>query len=231
MSQNFSWSAENYKKYVEETRNDGLREYIEKEIEYITSKIRNPETKTFVDVGAGYGRVLPHLAKNAKEVINVEYDDNLFNVLEQRCTHYSNCIPIKGDGNKLQELLREHDLSNPVLLSLQNTLGTWIGDRYTAIDEMKKVAESNKGEVIISLLRREAIRSFGIALYKGLEPLVGESDLKNSDLDNGFFRAINGYESYWFSKEEREAMKERFGGNVVGEVETPNFHIFHIKYS
>lgn len=66
MSQKFSWSADNYKKYVEETRNKDFREYIEKEIEYITSKIEDPETKTFVEVGAGYGRSLTTPSKKCK---------------------------------------------------------------------------------------------------------------------------------------------------------------------
>jgi len=35
----------------------------------------------------------------------------------------------------------------------------------------------------------------------------------------------------WFTKKQREAIKERLGGSVAGEVETTNFHIVHIKYS
>lgn len=231
MSQNFSWSAENYKKDVEETEDEGLIAYIKKEIEYITSKIEAPETKTLIDVGAGYGRVLPHLARKANKIINVELDDHLFAVLEQACSKYSNCTAIKGDGNNLQELLRSYEVANPVLLSLQNTLGPWIGSRNDAIDEMRKVAEPKKGEVIISVLCREAIKDWGIEMYKSVESLLGEPDLENSDLDNGVYKTKTGYESYWFSGEERAGIKRRLGGNLIGELKTHNFHIFHIKYS
>ncbi len=231
MSQDFSWSAENYKKNVEETRNKGLREYIEKEIEFITTGIENPETKTFIDVGAGYGRVLPHLANQARQVINVELDDRLFDELNRRCENYPNSIAVKGNANRLSEVLEGHDITNPVLFSLQNTLGPWEGNRYQAIDEMRRVAESRNGEIIMSIFSREGLKDWGVSMYRNVANMIGEPDLENSDLDNGIYRTKTGYESHWFSKEEREAIKERLGGNVVGEVETPHFHIFHIKYS
>ena len=83
---------------------------------------------------------------------------------------------------------------------------------------------------------REGLRDFGIGMYQTLQEqskgeMGTEPDLESTDVENGTFRSKTGYESHWFSKEEREAMKERLGGNVVGELETPNFHLFHIKYS
>ena len=61
----YHWSPQKYIELVENTNNPLLQEYQKVELEYVTSKIQSPETKTFIDVGAGYGRVLPQIAKIA----------------------------------------------------------------------------------------------------------------------------------------------------------------------
>jgi tRNA G46 methylase TrmB len=61
----YHWSPEKYIELVEHTSNPLLREYQQVELEYVTSKIQSPGTKTFIDVGAGYGRVLPQIARIA----------------------------------------------------------------------------------------------------------------------------------------------------------------------
>lgn len=235
------WGPEAYIKAVELTDNEGLKEYMQEEKKFISDEVQDSSDKTFVDIGAGYGRVLRHLAEQAGKVINIEMDDDMFSWLSQRCADYPNSIAVKGDANQLEAVLEGQDVENPVLLSLQNTLGTWQGDRNVALDAMRSLAESKKGEIIISLFCKEALRDFGIGMYQRIYEqskgeLSTEPDLDNTDFESGTFRAKIGrenqkYESHWFSKEEREAMKERLGGELAGELETPNFHIFHIKYS
>ena len=61
----YHWSPQKYIELVEHTNNPFLREYQQVELEYVTSKIQSPKTKTFIDVGAGYGRVLPQIARIA----------------------------------------------------------------------------------------------------------------------------------------------------------------------
>lgn len=58
----YHWSPRKYIELVEHTNNLFLREYQRVEVDYVTSKIQSPKTKTFIDVGAGYGRVLPQIA-------------------------------------------------------------------------------------------------------------------------------------------------------------------------
>lgn len=228
--QTFSWNSQKYIDLVENGSDPGLLEWEAAEIHYLTTKIDSPQDKTFIDVGAGYGRVLPHLARIAKKVIAVEIDENLGRTLQERAGEFANCVVIMGDGSQLGKLLEKQEYPKPVVLSLQNTLGPWKGDRYSAVDEMRKVAEPKHGEVIVSIFRREAIESWGLEMYHSIAGLLGEYDPTTSDLKNGVFRTKTGYESYWFSAEDREAIKKRLGGSVFGEIITDNFHLFHILY-
>ena len=228
--QTFNWDSQKYIDLVEHGNNPGLLEWENAEIHYLTTKIDSPHDKTFVDVGAGYGRVLPHLAKIAKKVIAVEIDENLGKTLRKRATEFPNCVVIMGDGNQLGKLLENQDYPSPVVVSLQNTLGPWKGDRFAAVDEMRRVAEPKKGEIVVSILRREAMENWGLEMYHSIDGLLGEYDPATSDLKNGVFRTKTGYESYWFSADERGAIKKRLGGSVVGEILMDNYHLFHISY-
>lgn len=233
---NHGWNPEAYIQAVELTDNKGLKEYMSEEKEFIMEELEDPKDKTFIDVGAGYGRILPHLAEQAGKVINIELDENQFNWLNRKCADYPNSNALRADANNLKEALKDQDMDNPVLLSFQNSLGTWAGDRNIALDSIRGVAKPRNGEIIISLFRRDALRGFGIGMYQRIYEQSGgqmgvEPDIEKTDFENGIFRSKTGYESHWFSDEEIKAMKERLGGQLAGELKTLNFHIFHIKYS
>jgi len=228
--QTFAWNSQKYIDLVENGNEAGLQAYQKAEIDYLTAKVISPQNKTFIDVGAGYGRILPHLSKISRRVVAVEIDDNLEQTLEERATGLSNCEVVKGDADDLSELLASMENPNPVVISMQNALGPWIGDRLKAIDEMRKVAEAGKGEVIISIFRREALKDWGLEMYASVNGLLGEYDPESSDLDNGIYKTTTGYESYWFSKEDRGAIKERLGGKIVGGMLEDNFEIIHVSY-
>src|SRR5579884_2646639 len=214
--QSFNWSSQKYIDEVEHGTDPGLLEYQRIELKYLTTKIEYLQEKTFIDVGAGYGRILPHLAKLAKKFIAIERDSDLLDELQKRASHFPNCEIIEGDGTILSELLKDRVVGKPVIISPQNTLGPWIGDRNKAVDEMRKIAEAKRGEIVISLFCREAINDWGIPMYKSVAGLLGKYDPNLSDLENGIFKTDTGYESYWFSKEEREEIKRRLSGKVVG---------------
>ena len=58
----YNWSVEEYINLVENTQNPTLKKFELVELDYLLNKISSPQTKTFIDVGAGYGRVLPYIA-------------------------------------------------------------------------------------------------------------------------------------------------------------------------
>jgi len=195
------WSSRGYDA-VEHTNNPGLQEFMKVEKEFILDEITNGKTKTFIDIGAGRGRMVDNLAKQAGRVINIERDDDMFSALSQKCAEFPNSIAVKADANRLEEALEGQAVENPVLFSFQNTLGTWYGDRDALLDSMRSLAESKKGEIIISLFCKEGLRDFGIGMYQSLfeqsnGELPTEPDEERTDFDGGIFRSTKeyGYES------------------------------------
>ena len=184
----FQWNSDKYIKFVEQTRNPILRDFMNTELNVI-DKIRNTKEKTFIDVGAGYGRVTAHLSKIGKKVIAVEMDKDLLPELKQRAKQYINVSVVEGDAKNLSNLLRNFNIEKPVLVCLQNTLGTPVGSPFKILSEMVKIAKDYKGELIISLFTQEGLRDYGIPMYSEISQLTGEPDLEKTDLGKGFFSA------------------------------------------
>lgn len=186
--------------------------------------------KTVIDIGAGYGRILPQLAPLVKDIIAVEIDSKMFNELKRRSIKYTNVAVIQGDANCLSRLLYGVELTMPVILSLQNSLGTWKGNSKKAIKQMRKIAEQKHGEIIISLFRQKALREYGAKMYKSLKNLVGEIDLKKTEFKKGIFRSKTGYVSKWWTKNEMGEIKKILGGKIMKEILSTSFYILHISY-
>jgi ubiquinone/menaquinone biosynthesis C-methylase UbiE len=144
----------------EQVSNPMLLEYQQVERDYIITKVRNPKNKIFIDIGAGYGRILPWLTPIAGRIWSIESDQEMFEELQKRANKYNNVYPIQADANKFPENLHKR-LNHPVFLLLQNTLGTWKGDYHEVLKEIKKVALSQQGEVIISLLNQKILDESG----------------------------------------------------------------------
>ncbi|MCL6096708.1 MAG: class I SAM-dependent methyltransferase [Patescibacteria group bacterium] len=227
----YDWSVGKYIKLVENTKNPTLREYENEELDYISS-IPGLSRKTVIDVGAGYGRILSHIAPPiTRNVIAVEINDNMFLELQERATRYPNTTAIRGNANDLSGLLDGQEVQTPVVLSLQNSLGTWEGDSQEALSEMQKVAEKAKGEVIISVFRQEALENQGVNIYRSAKALVGEIDWEKTDFENGIFRSKTGYLSKWRTAQERNKIKKSLDGQIVNEITTPSFWILHVAYN
>ena len=58
----YNWSVPEYIRLVENSQNPTIKEFEQVELDYLLNKIANPQNKTFIDVGAGYGRVLANIA-------------------------------------------------------------------------------------------------------------------------------------------------------------------------
>jgi ubiquinone/menaquinone biosynthesis C-methylase UbiE len=225
----YDWNTNKYINLVEKTSNPFLQGYMRAELEYITNKIENSKDKTFIDVGAGYGRVIPELSIIAKNILAVELDKQMLAELKKRAPQYQNVSVVECDAQELSKNLKDFNIDKPVVLCLQNSLGTPHGDPYKIISEMVKVAQKN-GELIISLFTQEALKDYGIPIYNSVFELVGEPDLEKTDFINGNFISKTGYRSHWWRPEEREQIFKILGGSLVAEVEGDCFYILHIKY-
>ena len=226
----YDWSVEEYINLVENTQNPILKAYEQAELDYISS-IPDLSRKTVIDVGAGYGRVLPHIAPPiTRNVIAVEINDEMFQELQKRTAKFSNAVAVKGDANKLSNILTGCDLVNPVLVCLQNSIGTWEGDYKKAIEEMGKVAKEKHGEVIISAWRGELFKDYAVKIYSAIS-FIGEPDLERTNFDRGIYVGKSGYKVYWWSPEQREEILRMLGGRKVNEVLGTPFFILHVAYN
>lgn len=225
-----NYTAEKYIKLVKNISDPILQIHMSSE-EDVIRNVRSPKQKTFIDLGAGYGRVLPLLASIARNVFAIEINESMLLELRRRCTEYKNTKIIKGDIQKLSQVLKGEDLINPVLLLLQNTLGTIEGNWRKVLKEMRQFARGNKGEIIISFFRQEALNSWGIRLYNSISGMTGAPDLSKTNFEKGLFVSRAGYTSKWRSKREIEDLKDFLGGNVVNEVWTENFVVLHLQFA
>lgn len=146
----YKWEAEKYARLLEHTQNAYLKNHQEVEQKYLLG-IERPFSKTFIDVSAGYGRLLPMMAKIAGRVIAIENNRSMLGELRKRAAQFSNVEVIEGDGNSLSDLLSGKIISQPVILLTQNSLGTWEGDRKRLLEEMKKIAERERRSCNISV--------------------------------------------------------------------------------
>src|SRR3989344_3895056 len=105
----YKWEAGKYARLLENTRNSYLKDHQEIEREYILG-IKRASSKTFIDVGAGYGRLLPTIAKIAGSVIAIEINKDMLVELRRRAAELSNAEVIEGDANRLSELLAKMEV-------------------------------------------------------------------------------------------------------------------------
>ena len=221
-----AYTADKYFEYVEKF-NDPVFQSWQKTEGDVIFQVKNSKSKTFIDLGAGYGRVLRVIASAAKNVLAIEINPGMLEELRRRSMEYNNVKVMGGDIQNLLDLLESEEVKNPVLLLLQNTLGTVEGDYKKVLSEMKKVATQYRGEIIISLLRQEALKDFGMKLYTHIAPMTGDLDLGKTDFEKGLFVSKTGYESKWWTLSDIEEIRKYFGGKVIKEVKTPEFYILH----
>ena len=222
----------NYSQYIElieRIDDEILQKHMKKEIEVIRN-VEDSKNKTFIDLGAGYGRVLPLISKIARNVISIDINPDMIIELKKRSEKYDNAKVITEDFSNLEVIVENEDIKNPVLISLQNTIGTVEGNYMDLLSNMKNVAEKYNGEIIISFFRQESLKTWGMDLYPKLKEMLGEPDLDKIDFEKGIMVTKNGYISKWRNVIEIEKIKKYFGGKVINEVITPEFYIFHIKF-
>lgn len=224
----------NYKEYISlvENINDKIfQEYMKMENELIIN-IKNSKEKTFIDLGAGYGRLTPIFEKIARNIISIEINPKMLSELKRRNSRLNNAKTIEGDVSELSFLLKNQDIKKPVLLMVQNTIGVIEGSKNKKVlEEMRKIAKENNGEIIISFCRAEALRTWGIKFYNSINKMSGKPDMNKTNFDIWIFVSKTGYISKWRNKKEIEEIKNFFEGKILHEIWTDNFCILHIGFS
>jgi len=188
--------------------------------------------KIILDLGAGYGRILREMSPLIKKILEIEINPEMFQELHKRACVYTNVNVVKADITKLGAELKRHKIKvrRPVLLCLQNTLGTIEGDWRTVLAEMKKIGQKYRGEIVLSLYRQQALKDWGIMTYDHGQVMNGEPDLTKCDFAKGWFESKTGYTSKWWRDEEIDTIKEFLGGKVMAQIIKDAYWIIYMKF-
>ena len=206
-----------------------LSEYISFENNFL-SRIKLIRQATIVDLGSGYGRVIPLLASIGKKVIAVDVNTAMLKELVSISNSFGNVDVVETNFVNVHTFGISKDVP-VVFVLLQNTLGTLECDELEFFNNLKSFAFSRdeSTSIIISVFRQQALEIWGEKLYSYLVGMVGEIDRQASDIKNGLFVSCTGYTSQWRSDREIQNMKEYLGGTVVDEVYYDNYYILHIN--
>ncbi len=224
------YTAKQYENLVEHIEDDRLQAFMEQEQDFIRN-VPDIGERSVVDLGAGHGRVVPMLASAAKDVVAIEINPEMFPELERRSSQYDNVVAILGDFNNLSELLGDRQLSRPLFLILQNSLGTVEGSYHQTLDAVSEAARASNGEILISFLRQQALADWGLSMYAKLESMVGTYDPEASDLGKGIFRTNTGYESKWWSDDDITGILGETGGHIQAEQASDYFRMLRISFA
>jgi SAM-dependent methyltransferase len=222
-----NYTAESYKELVADIDDEILQRFMSAEHEFIRG-VEDSEKRTFVDLGAGYGRVVPFLSFISRDVVAIEINPEMFRGLEETASKLPNVTAIKGDFLLIDRLLPQ-DLARPVFLILQNSLGTIEGgDGTQLVDIVAREAAKRNGSLVLALLRQPALRDWGVSMYGKLEPMVGKVDMDKSDFEEGLMVTDTGYTSKWWTDEDIEGFKAL--GRVVREESTDEYELLQLDF-
>lgn len=217
-----------YIELIEDSKISSLQKYISKEKEFITNVIKNKD-KDVIDLGSGYGRLLELLVNYGRKNIFIELNSQMFAELHNRSFWTRNTQVINGDITLLDKY-EYKDISNPLFLLTQNTIGVVEGGWKKAIEALKRVFIGHKREVIISFLKQSALENEGIKIYEELSPMLGILDHEKTDFNNGIFVAQGGYTAKWWKEEDINDLKRLLKALEINQLEGEIYKIIHLSF-
>jgi len=191
--------------------------------------VRNPSHKTFVDLGAGYGRIIADLVAIARNVVALENNPGMLEELLVNWGFHPKVTVVPEDITAgLSQAVTDSDVRNPVFISAQNSLGTVEGPTEGLLKQLRTQLHLRQGELILSLFRQESLRTWGLRFYDGISEMAGPVDLQKTDVEKGEFVSQTGYRSTWRNKQQITALVEYLGGQTIDEIWAPEFCVLHL---
>ena len=209
--------AADYDKSVEDNQTPIITNYLNREIEILTSICSNVANynKNFsiIDMGAGTGRVLFALDKNLKnnsiKFVGVEVSEPMLKrANEKNQTHHtsSNIEFLKHDltESNLPEYFEYTE--NAIVMCLYNTLGVIPSDkRQMFVDNMRRIA-GDDGLTILTAFNGDDFTFVAPKMYHPMIPMIKQIDYNSFDEKNRIFQNNLGFRSQWFKQNELKSL-------------------------
>ena len=209
--------AADYDKSVEDNQTPIITNYLNREIEILTSICSNVANynKNFsiIDMGAGTGRVLFALDKNLKnnsiKFVGVEVSEPMLRRANQKNqTHYtsSNIEFLKHDLTESNLPEYFESIENAIVMCLYNTLGVIPSDkRQMFVDNMRRIA-GDDGLTIITTFNGDDFAFVAPKMYHPMLPMIKQIDDNSFDEKNRIFQNNLGFRSQWFKQNESKSL-------------------------
>jgi ubiquinone/menaquinone biosynthesis C-methylase UbiE len=220
-----------YKNLIENCGDTEFQNFMNSEYELI-KKIKNSKSKTFIDLGAGHGRLVKLLSEVSKESIFVEKNPSMFPYLENECKSYKNTRAVEGDIFDINFIASDYKVDSPIIVTLlQNTIGTVEYAYRKLLGEIRDLCVAYKGELIISFFRQEYLEQWGVSLYKNyFQKMVGEFDVEKSNFEKGLFVTKTEYTSKWRNAREIEEIISYLEAEEVQSKIGRGFAVYHLRF-
>jgi len=209
--------ASDYDASVEDNQTQIIVDYLNREIEILTSICRNITNRnkncSIIDMGAGTGRVIFALDKNLEnnsiEYIGVEVSEPMLNRSNQKNQNYITSSKIKFLKHDLTEsnLHENFEYIGPtIVMCLYNTLGVIPSDkRQMFVDNMKRIA-GDDGLTIITAFNGDDFGFIAPKMYHSMMPMIRQIDDDSFDEKNKIFQNNLGFSSQWFTQNELKSL-------------------------
>jgi len=135
-------SAERLKR-VYEIAPPRVRQYFASELSHVLEKIDKGDT--VIDLGCGYGRILPELAQKAGMVIGIDNSSSSLFLAKETIAGISNCVLVQTNAVQLSFIKNTFD----VVICIQNGISAFHVDQKELIRESIRVTKPG-GTVLFS---------------------------------------------------------------------------------
>ena len=211
-----NFDPQKYEKLIENSTDKILQSHMAAEKESINKIFKYSNATTAVDLGSGYGRLIPHLAFLFHRVIAVELDLKMSSELQKRFDNADD-IHIVQD-NMIRYLNNSPHEESCLYLIAQNTLGTIDGSKTDVLDAIGRKLINKKSHAVISLFKSSALPTWGSKFYNDIAEMSGP--FGNIDTENSVYKSQSGYISHWFTDDEINSMERNLKRAVYEKVES-----------
>ena len=151
-----------------------VKQYLEAELTFVLDRIS--PSNLVLELGCGYGRIIPELAKKARFVVGIDISISSLKYGRKLIRSTSNCLLIQMDATQLSFLDRTFD----VVVCIQNGISAFHVDQEHLIRESIRVAK--QGGTILFSSYSDKFWKYRLEWFKrqSEEGLVGEIDFNKT---------------------------------------------------